>query len=75
MLETCIDDRWLELADLNRELQFEDTVKFPERSNKRNKRIPWSFLVDMMNIPEVYYWTFGLIPPEGEKIDDSEFLS
>ncbi|GAB7356288.1 hypothetical protein MBLNU459_g7092t2 [Dothideomycetes sp. NU459] len=67
VLSSCIDDRWSELSDLNRELQFADTVKFPERSNKRSKMVPWSFIIDEMNLPEVYWWTFGRTPPEEEQ--------
>ncbi|KAL1304641.1 hypothetical protein AAFC00_003605 [Neodothiora populina] len=64
VLRAAINDRWSELPDLNRELQFADTVKFPEKANKRSKGdLPWSFVVDEMNIPKVYYWSFGETPP------------
>lgn len=66
VLSSCIDDRWSELSGLDRELQFADTVKFPERSTRRSKMVPWSFIVDEMNVPEVYYWTFGQLPPNYE---------
>jgi hypothetical protein len=73
-METCIDDRYDDLSDLNRALQFDDTVKFPERSNKRTRRIPWTFLVDQMNIPDVYWWTFGKEPPSDrpQGLDESQ---
>lgn len=32
--------------------------------------MPWSFIVDEMNIPEVYYWTFGQSPPGPEHTSD-----
>ncbi|KEQ75465.1 hypothetical protein M436DRAFT_41755 [Aureobasidium namibiae CBS 147.97] len=78
VIATCIDDRYDELTDLNRALQFDDTVKFPERSNKRSTQIPWSFLVDQMNVPDVYWWTFGKERPGGrpqgaDEIDDYRF--
>lgn len=77
VLGACINDRWGELPSLNRELQFSDTVKFPERSNKRKKgNMPWSFIVDEMNIPEVYYWTFDQSPPGYEytsNVDNCRF--
>lgn len=73
VISTCIDDRYDELTDLNRALQFDDTVKFPERSNKRSMQIPWSFLVDQINVPDVYWWTFGKDPPpeHPQGIDES----
>ncbi|KAI5251076.1 hypothetical protein E4T42_04528 [Aureobasidium subglaciale] len=78
VISTCIDDRYDELTDLNRALQYDDTVKFPERSNKRSTQIPWSFLVDQMNIPDVYWWTFGKDPPQDrpqavDEIDEYRF--
>jgi len=72
ILSSCIDDRWSELPALNRELQFAVTVKFPERSNKRSRMVPWSFIVDEMNVPEVYYWTFDKSPPGYEYTSDGE---
>lgn len=74
VIATCIDDRYDELTDLNRALQFDDTVKFPERSNKRSTQIPWSFLVDQMNVPDVYWWTFGKERPgdRPQGADDSQ---
>lgn len=70
VLQTCINDRCSELSGLNRELQFADTVKFPERSNRRSRFVPWNFIIDEMNVPEVYYWTFNQTPPSTEFTSD-----
>jgi len=74
VLASCIDDRWYELPSINKELQFADTVKFPERSNKRTKMVPWSFIVDEMNVPEVYWWTFGKKLPDERMLSDGTHL-
>ena len=66
----CIDDHYSAPANTNREVQFSDTVQFPQRSTKRTKWEPWTFIVDHMNVPDVYYWTFGLsLPPEEDCSD------
>lgn len=35
--------------------------------------MPWSFIVDEMNVPEVYYWTFDKTPPEHGHMADSDY--
>jgi len=35
--------------------------------------VPWSFIVDEMNVPEVYYWTFDKSPPGYEYTSDGEW--
>lgn len=71
-MTTCIDDHYSEPGVTNREVQFSDTVQFPQRSMKRSKWVPWTFIIDQMNVPEVYYWTFGRPPPPEEAIADGK---
>lgn len=63
ILSTCIEDYWDQISDLNRELQFSTTVQFPQKASKRGKYVPWTFIVDQINVPEVYYWSLGLPAP------------
>nr|POE59183.1 hypothetical protein CFP56_24453 [Quercus suber] len=61
VLGSCIKDYWSDIADLDREVQF---AEFPERASKRGQDVPWTFILDHMNVPQVYYWSVGLEPPE-----------
>lgn len=36
--------------------------------------MPWTFIVDEMNVPDVYYWTFGQTPPDEELLADGEAM-
>jgi hypothetical protein len=49
---------------VSRELQFAGTARFPERTSKRGKSVPWTFIMDQMNVPQVYSWSVGLEPPQ-----------
>lgn len=64
ILGTCIQDYWSEISDLDREVQFAQTMQFPERASKRGEDVPWTFILDHMNVPQVYYWSVGMEPPE-----------
>lgn len=69
VLSTCIDDYWDQISDLSRELQFAKTAQFPEKASKRAQYVPWTFIVDHINVPQVYYWSVGLEPPESDDED------
>lgn len=62
LLNTCIEDYQTSLSELNREVQFAGTARFPERANKRAKQIPWTCIVDQINVPEVYPWSVNQTP-------------
>jgi len=64
IFNVCIDDHYSRPSLTNREVQFSETVQFPQKSDRRTKWVPWTFIVDQMNLPEVFYWTFGIQPPE-----------
>ncbi|KAK5705283.1 hypothetical protein LTR97_002401 [Elasticomyces elasticus] len=66
VLATCIEDYWSDISDLDREVQFAGTMQFPERASKRGQNVPWTFISDHMNVPQVYYWSVGMEPPIGE---------
>lgn len=38
-------------------------MQFPEKSNKRVQNVPWTFILDHMNVPQVYYWSVNMEPP------------
>ncbi|EMC94425.1 hypothetical protein BAUCODRAFT_547777 [Baudoinia panamericana UAMH 10762] len=66
VLGTCIEDYWSEIADLAREVQFAETMQFPEKASKRGDDVPWTFILDYMNVPHVYYWSVDMEPPESD---------
>ena len=64
-MSSCIDDHDSMPEMTNREVQYSSTVQFPRKSERCTKQSqPWTFVVDQMNVPEVYYWTFGMHPPD-----------
>jgi hypothetical protein len=64
VLSSCLEDCWDQISDVSRELQFAGTAKFPERASKRGRCAPWTFIMDQMNVPQVYSWSVGLEPPQ-----------
>lgn len=66
VFNSCIQDFWSDISDLDREVQFAGTMQFPERGDSRGPEKPWTFLIDHMNVPQVYYWSVGMEPPVGE---------
>ncbi|KAF2227260.1 hypothetical protein BDZ85DRAFT_189892 [Elsinoe ampelina] len=59
MLATCIDNHDIALGLINREVQFSETVQLPQSADRRAGQVPWTFIIDQMNLPEVYRWSFG----------------
>lgn len=53
VLATCIEDHGSEIGDLDRKVQFAGTMQFPEKASRRGKDVPWTFIVDHMNVPQV----------------------
>ncbi|GAB7361803.1 hypothetical protein MBLNU230_g1846t1 [Neophaeotheca triangularis] len=66
ILRSCIEDYQTDIPELNREVQFAGTAKLPEKASKRTKRVPWTFIMDQMNVPQVYPWSVDLTPPHVE---------
>lgn len=66
ILNTCIEDYWSDISELDRQVQFAGTMQFPERASKRGQDVPWTFVLDHMNVPQVYYWSVDLEPPAWE---------
>ncbi|KAL1585855.1 hypothetical protein WHR41_05002 [Cladosporium halotolerans] len=67
ILCTCFDASWEPISEVSRELQFAETAKFPERASKSGQSVPWTFIMDQMNVPQVYFWSVGLEPPENHR--------
>ena len=67
VLSSCIQDDLEDLNLLARELQFSSTMQFPEKASRRAQYVPWTFILDQMNVPQVYYWSIGIQPPANEK--------
>ncbi|CAK4034725.1 hypothetical protein DOTSEDRAFT_68318 [Lecanosticta acicola] len=66
VLHSCIEDYWSDISDLDRSVQFGNAMQFPEKASKRGKHVPWTFVIDHMNVPQVYYWSVDLEPPTWE---------
>jgi len=73
IFESCIDDH-NSLPDVtNREVQFACTVQLPQKSDRRSKWVPWTFIADQMNLPEVYYWTANMRLPTDRDLQKSMY--
>jgi Mg2+ and Co2+ transporter CorA len=68
IFDSCIQDYWEDLSDLDRETQFAGTMQFPEKASQRAQYVPWTFILDHMNVPQVYYWSVGMEPPRWEDV-------
>ncbi|USW48672.1 Putative Mg2+ transporter protein, CorA-like/Zinc transport protein ZntB [Septoria linicola] len=66
VLHTCIEDYWTDIADLVRAVQYASTMQFPEKASKRGRWVPWTFIIDHMNVPQVYHWSCNREPPRWE---------
>lgn len=69
ILSVCFEGFWNQIDELSRELQFAETAKFPERASTQGKCVPWTSIMDHMNVPQVYFWSVGLEPPEIHRRD------
>ncbi|KAI9700487.1 MAG: hypothetical protein M1820_006786 [Bogoriella megaspora] len=56
-------------AELTRAVYQTDQLWFPERSSRRSRFAPWSFIVDEMNLPDVFWWSLKQDPPESEDLE------
>lgn len=66
ILSSCIQDYWAAISELDRQVQFSSTMQFPERASQRGHDVPWTFVLDQMNVPQVYYWSANKDPPDSE---------
>jgi Mg2+ and Co2+ transporter CorA len=66
VLNSCLVDYWEDISDLDREVQFAHTMQFPQKASKRGRFVPWTFIIDYMNVPQVYFWSVGTRPPDDE---------
>jgi hypothetical protein len=65
ILRPCINDYWNEISELDREVQFANTMQFPSRRGHKSGQY-WSFILEHLNVPQVYYWSVGMDPPGWE---------
>lgn len=78
VFNSCIQDHWSDIADLDKEVQFAGTMQFPEKASAKGQYVPWTFILDHMNVPQVYYWSVDMQPPLGDdyglpQIEDFRF--
>ena len=66
ILISCLQDHWGDISDLARETQFASTMQFPEKDRQQGQSVFWTFILDQMNVPQVYYWSVGMEPPPGD---------
>ncbi|KAF2717029.1 hypothetical protein K431DRAFT_234009 [Polychaeton citri CBS 116435] len=65
VLSPVVGRYWSDVSNLNRETQFASTMQFPERCERRIKGgAPWTFLMNQMNMPSVFYWSVGYDAPQ-----------
>jgi len=41
-------------------------MQFPEKASQKGQFVPWTFIIDHMNVPQVYYWSVDLEPPPAD---------
>ncbi|KAF2149492.1 hypothetical protein K461DRAFT_288056 [Myriangium duriaei CBS 260.36] len=68
----CITFHSSSPAVTNREVQFADSVQLPQSADRRAAQVPWTFIVDQMNLPEVWHWSFGRRKPREEHVSSIE---
>ena len=68
VFDSCIQDYWDDISDLDRETQFAGTMQFPEKGSQRTQYVPWTYILDHINVPQVYYWSVGAEPPAWEDV-------
>lgn len=68
IFNSCIQDYWADISDLDRETQFAGTMQFPEKASQKAEYVPWTFILDQMNVPQVYYWSVGMEPPHWDDV-------
>ena len=61
-----------ERAELTKAIYQTDQLWFPERSSRHSRYAPWTFIVDEMNLPDVFWWSFGDEPRETERLSSSK---
>jgi hypothetical protein len=66
ILRPCIKDYWNEISELDREVQYANTMQFPSRRGHKSAQY-WSFILEHLNMPQVYYWSVGIDPPNWEE--------
>ncbi|RMY28852.1 hypothetical protein D0865_15660 [Hortaea werneckii] len=66
ILSSCIQDHWAAISELDRQVQFSSTMQFPERASQRGHDVPWTFVLDQLNVPQVYYWSANTDAPDSE---------
>lgn len=66
IFHSCLEDYWSDIGDLDREVQFAGTMQFPEKATSKAQYVPWTFIVDHMNVPQVYYWSVDMEPPAND---------
>lgn len=77
MFSTVINDFGTDPGETNIAVQKADNIDLPRKSFAASKDPvnPWSFVVDHMNVPEVYYWSVNEDPPAIDPEDSKQKLS
>ncbi|KAF4549974.1 Hypothetical protein D9617_19g102790 [Elsinoe fawcettii] len=70
LFATCINNPDPGFGLANREVQYAESVQLPQSADRRAGQIPWTFILDQMNLPEVYKWSFGYDAPHEHHTND-----
>lgn len=83
VLSSCLDDMHSQRKELHRETEFAETLRFPEYTYRRLQKgrqrvvLPYSFIIEQINLPDVYYWSFNHQSPlpdsDNPPVDDYRF--
>lgn len=68
IFNSCLTDHWAYISDLDKQTQFSGTMQFPEKASQKAQSVPWTFIIDQMNVPQVYYWSVGMEPPSYDDV-------
>jgi Mg2+ and Co2+ transporter CorA len=66
--QSFYQDHWSDISDLDKQTQFSGTMQFPEKASQKAQIVPWTFIMDQMNVPQVYYWSAGMEPPRYDDV-------
>lgn len=65
ILQSCVDKRWSDRQTLHRQAVQYTYTRFPENTSRRHEKqlvLPWAFVVEHVNFPDVYEWSYQDYP-------------
>jgi len=72
---SCIEAKDSTLDLTNRQVQHFDAVQLPQSADRRAGKVPWTFIVDQMNLAEVWFWSFEMSDAQQDHFSSGKFTS